>query len=159
MHSKHSPGFTLIELMIAVAIVAILAAIAYPSYQDYAKRTRRSDAQIALTKAANQQERYFTECNAYASNLGGSRSGCNGQLDYGTASPEGHYTLSVSTTATTVAACATGTCYTITADPGGTGASGQQSGDGKLRIDSTGTKQWDKLGNNFTSGIAKWTDR
>jgi len=58
-------GFTLIELMITVAIVAILAAIAYPSYQDSVMKTRRGIAQSELMEAASFMERYFTENNTY----------------------------------------------------------------------------------------------
>lgn len=157
MRRSCPPGFTLIELMITVVIIGIIAAIAYPSYQNYARQTRRSDAQIALTQAANQQERYFTECNTYTSNLGGTRTNtCDGALGYGTSSPEGHYTLSPSA-GTINGSCTTYSCgYTLTATPVATGL---QAGNGRLRIDSTGTKQWDRLDNNFTSGIARWTDK
>ncbi len=50
-------GFTLIELMITVAVVAILSAIAYPSYQEYVLRSRRVEAQSLLGEAAARQER------------------------------------------------------------------------------------------------------
>lgn len=59
-------GFTLIELMIVVAIVGILAAIAYPSYQDSIRKSRRGDAQAVLVEAAQWMERYFTEENTFA---------------------------------------------------------------------------------------------
>lgn len=54
-------GFTLIELMIVVAIIAILAAVAYPSYQDSVTKARRSDAKADLVTLANFMERYFSE--------------------------------------------------------------------------------------------------
>ncbi len=56
-----SRGFTLIELMIVVAIVAILAAIAYPSYQDSVRKSRRADARAVLLEAAQFMERRYTE--------------------------------------------------------------------------------------------------
>lgn len=58
-------GFTLIELMITVAIVAILAAIAYPSYKQFILKGRRAEGRAALMAVLQQQERYFTQYNTY----------------------------------------------------------------------------------------------
>lgn len=158
-------GFTLIELMIVVVIIGILAAIAYPSYQNYSRSTRRSDAQTALLQVANQQERFFTECNWYATTLSGTRacgtSAGNGVLGYSTTSPDGHYVISISATAGAInqSACSAWTCgYQAIADPDAAGASGLQAGNGKLRIDSMGVKQWDKNNDNFATSY-KWTDK
>lgn len=63
--SRNSGGFTLIELMIVVAIIGIIAAIAYPSYQQHVERTRARDAQGALMSLANALERYHTQNNTY----------------------------------------------------------------------------------------------
>ena len=65
-------GFTLIELMIAVAVVGILAAIAYPSYQDSVRKARRADAKSVLLQAAQFMERNYTENNCYHRNAPGS---------------------------------------------------------------------------------------
>lgn len=58
-------GFTLIELMITVAIVGILAAIAYPSYQDSVKKGKRAEGRTALIDFMQQQERYLSQTGTY----------------------------------------------------------------------------------------------
>ncbi len=62
---KKTNGFTLIELMIVVAIVGILASIAIPSYQKSILKSRRADARSALLGFANALERHFTENFSY----------------------------------------------------------------------------------------------
>jgi type IV pilus assembly protein PilE len=62
---KKAAGFTLIELMIAVAIAGLLASIAYPSYMDSVRKSRRADAKAALSNAAQALERHYTEKNTY----------------------------------------------------------------------------------------------
>ena len=61
-----SSGFTLIELMITVAILAILAAIAYPSFQEQVRETRRANAQSDLLELASYMERFYTQNFTYA---------------------------------------------------------------------------------------------
>jgi type IV pilus assembly protein PilE len=63
-------GFTLIELMIAVAIVAILVALAYPSYREFIARGQRSQATADIVLAHQWMERFFTENNRYDRNAG-----------------------------------------------------------------------------------------
>lgn len=58
-------GFTLIELMIAVAVIAILAAIAIPSYSEYVRTSRRAQAKADLVEYATQAERFHTVNNTY----------------------------------------------------------------------------------------------
>ena len=68
MHSRHLRsirGFTLIELMITVAVIGILAAIAYPSYQDSLRKSRRSDAINALGTAQLAQEKWRANNTTY----------------------------------------------------------------------------------------------
>lgn len=64
-------GFTLIELMITVAVVAILAAIAYPSYTQYVIRGHRAAAQTEMMDIANRQQQFFLANRQYATSLAG----------------------------------------------------------------------------------------
>ena len=62
-------GFTLIEMMITMAIIAILASVATMSYTQYVLRANRADAKIALMQLAQRQERFFTENLRYAADF------------------------------------------------------------------------------------------
>jgi len=69
MRQRYGPrrvrGFTLIELMIVVAIIAILSAIAYPSYQEQVRKGRRADAMAQMLTLAQAYERFYTSNNSY----------------------------------------------------------------------------------------------
>jgi len=67
--NKAQSGFTLIELMITVAIVAILAAVAYPSYTDYVRKGKRALAQGALMEIASKEQTYLLDRRVYTDNL------------------------------------------------------------------------------------------
>ncbi|PMR74285.1 type IV pilin protein [Billgrantia endophytica] len=62
-------GFTLIELMIAVAVIAILAAIAIPNYQNHVRNARVTDGQSKLLEMAGRLERCYTATHSYANCL------------------------------------------------------------------------------------------
>ncbi len=65
MNIHQQRGFTLIELMIVVAVIGILAAVAYPAYTDSVLKGRRAQGRTALAELMQQQERYMTQNNCY----------------------------------------------------------------------------------------------
>ena len=115
-------GFTLIELMVVVAIVGILASIAIPSYQSYVTKGNRAAAQQYMLKIASREEQYIQDARAYTDITG-----------LGLTAPaetSGKYTFTAVTNN-----AATPPSYTITAT-----AIGGQVSDGDLTLDSTGAK-------------------
>ena len=68
MNNKQK-GFTLIEVMIVVAIIGIIAAIAMPSYTSYVQRAKRTDAKVELLRIAQLQESFFVQNLTYANSL------------------------------------------------------------------------------------------
>ena len=95
---RHPPinqkqGFTLLELLITVAIISMLASLAYPSYLDYLTRIRRSDGQTTLLELANQMEQYFSTNNTYRTATIGT--GSHTDLRSNATSPDGWYNLSI----------------------------------------------------------------
>ena len=62
---KSSRGFTLVELMVTVAVISILAAIGYPAYTNYTYKARRTEATGSLLDFATRMERYYADNNAY----------------------------------------------------------------------------------------------
>jgi type IV pilus assembly protein PilE len=114
-------GFTLIEIMIAVAIIAILAAIAIPSYEFAVRKARRAEARTALMQLMQLEERYFSVRNTYiAFNRAAILSAApDADLQrfkwYSGDTPEGsHYQIR----ATACGAGAVATCVALRADPG-----------------------------------------
>ena len=108
-------GFTLIELMITVAVVAILATIALPSYNNYVREGRRSDAYSALSNIALQQEKYRANNTKY---------GTRTQLGGSAESPDRHYEILIDESTVT----AIGYVAQAKAKAGGSQASDRQGG-------------------------------
>ena len=65
MRQERARGFTLIELMIAVAVVAILAAIAMPAYNDYSQRSKITEATSGLSELRIRAEKHFADNRTY----------------------------------------------------------------------------------------------
>lgn len=127
----HSPcrthnGFTLIEMMIVVAIVGILAAVAYPAYQDYIVRTNRSIAASYLLDVATRQQQYRLDMRTFGS-----------LTDLNMSPPRDvskNYTIGVVGTPTA-------TAFVVAATPNaGTIQAARDAKCGTLRLDQSGTK-------------------
>lgn len=141
MKSLSSRGFTLIELMIAVAIIAIIAAVAFPSYQESVQKTRRADAKAALEAAAAMQERHFTENNTYSESVN-DLGGTGGVLQ----SSERFYNITV------VGGCKSGAyvgCFDLTATA--TGVQLKDTDCKTFTLDETGTRAAKNSGGTINS--------
>lgn len=88
-------GVTLIELIVVMIIVGILAAVALPTYRNYVIRSQRSDAKDALLALATQQEKFYLQCNTYATAIAAATNCGAGQLQGTATSKNGWYTLAV----------------------------------------------------------------
>lgn len=117
-------GFTLLELMIVVAVIGILASIALPSYQEYLKKARRSAAQSHMMDVAQRQQQYLIDARSYATTFSA--------LSVETpADVSSYYTVEIE------ASDGPPPSFTVTATPK-TGT--PQAGDATLTIDNAGAK-------------------
>jgi len=141
-HRRRPVGFTLIELMIVVAVIGILAAIALPSYRTYVVRAARVAAQAELLELASLQEKIFLNSNSYSVSVNGAYNGTSaGGLGRTSGSTkDGRYTIGVvDGCATLVAAAGTPQTFVLAAVPV---AGSTQAADGNLCITESGRRQW-----------------
>jgi len=127
-------GFSLIELLVVVAVVGILAAVAYPSYQEQLASARRSDMKAELMRLAQYMERLYTEAGCY--NPGDDNkctSDSSGEPDIGTTSD--YYSVAFTEDEPTA------TTFNLEATPK---ADGPQAGDGIMGINELGQRYWDE---------------
>jgi type IV pilus assembly protein PilE len=130
-HTHTRGGFTLVEVMVTVAIVSILFAIAVPSYSIFMKRSRRADTEATMLDIAQREQQYLIDARAYAPDL----------PTLGTTLPadvSAYYTVQICQT--TVPCAVPGGApptFAIIATPK---AGTQQAGDFTLTVDSTGAK-------------------
>ena len=67
--TRRAPGFTLVEVLITIAVIAILAAVAWPSYESYVRRSKRATAQSALMTIANREQAHLLDLRGYTTSL------------------------------------------------------------------------------------------
>ncbi len=131
-------GFTLIEIIIAVAVVAILATIAFPSYLNQVRDSRRAEGKSLLLQSANRQERFYstTSPNTYAGDMTALGFAADPALggDTGNAA-EAWYQVSV---VAPTAACPIASCFVLQAVPIRDQVKDTECG--TLRIDSLGRR-------------------
>jgi type IV pilus assembly protein PilE len=132
--SARCRGFTLIEIMAALAVLALLAAIGYPSYRESVRKARRAEGRAALMQAMQQQESHYLRHGTYAAFSSGQ---ANGFKWYSGSNPQSSaYEISAS-------ACdgqSIGDCVLLTAQPGTEKVHHGQRDDacGSLMLSSTG---------------------
>ena len=127
--SRRLRGFTLVELLIVIAVIALLTLIAFPSYQAYMKRVYRSEVQSLMLDLANREQQYLLDNRSF---LGGGASAVSTLVPTGIpADVSAYYTVAIT------AAAGPPPTFTITATP----KSGTlMAGEAAFTLDQDGTK-------------------
>jgi type IV pilus assembly protein PilE len=154
---RSSRGFTLIELMIVVAVVALLTTIALPSYQRYVQKSRRTDAKNAVLDLASREERFFSVNNTYTNSAPALGYGAASAFPLAVnASGQSYYSLSVPsvTAASGSGATAVAAAFTALATP--TGSQTADSTCYAYQIDQLGTQTNVDGGGSALAGAGCW---
>ena len=125
-------GFSLTELLIVIVIVGMLSIVAYPSFMQSVRKSKRTDAQTALTRATAGLERFFSTNGTYTTNT----ASLGLKIDGGSAySDNGHYVITIAAGATGI-----GSSYIVTAKAKTGDIQAKDTGCTTLTIDSVGRR-------------------
>lgn len=146
-------GFTLIELMVALAILAIVSAVAVPLYNDYSVRTYRTECQADLLSAAQAMER-FAAINFSYENTADTDADGAGDANAGPLATDIYDPRSAQQGRCAFTLVADAGSFTITSTP----QTGVLAGDGLMTIDEAGNRRWDSDNDGFGAGDDDWEE-
>ncbi|MBF0339649.1 MAG: prepilin-type N-terminal cleavage/methylation domain-containing protein [Magnetococcales bacterium] len=128
-HATQSRGFTLVELLITLAIIALLSAVALPNYQESVRKSRRADAQQLMVAIASREEIFLLDAMSYTNSFTTLNFTHDGWSCANTTCSNSFYSITVTPGAGNPPS------FTITATPSAT-----QASDGTLTLTNTGAK-------------------